>query len=163
NNVQVIQDGSPGDTDEGRAMLEEIHVVAPGSSLAFATGGQGASSFADNIQALADAGANVEVDDIGYMNSPMFNDGLIAQAADNVVSQGHAYFSAAGNDGSQGYLDSWRSMTTTVAGISGTWQDFTGTGDPLQDFTLPVGDSIQLSFQWDDAFLEGGSPLANYQ
>src|SRR5262249_38778869 len=33
----------------------------------------------------------------------------------------------------------------------------------LQHFTLADGGEMHLSFQWDSAFLEGGSPLPNYQ
>src|SRR5262249_39434920 len=48
-NVQVLQDGTTGDTDEGRAMLEIVHDVAPGSPLAFATADGGPQAFATNI------------------------------------------------------------------------------------------------------------------
>src|SRR5262249_1607716 len=95
-------------------------------------------------------------DDIGYSNSPFFNDGITAQQVDAVVAQGVFYASAAGNVGNEGWQAPWRALATTVAGVSGTFEDV-GNGTPLQTFTLPNGSSTSLSFQWDSAFLEGGS------
>jgi hypothetical protein len=46
--------------------------------------------------------------------------------------------------------------------VTGTFLDLGG-GDFLQDFTLPNGDVALLAFQWSSAFLEGGSPAANFQ
>ena len=64
--VTVIQElpGCGGATDEGRAMLQLVHDVAPGASLAFATAFTGQASFARNILALQAAGAGVIVDDL---------------------------------------------------------------------------------------------------
>jgi hypothetical protein len=142
-------------------MLEIIHDIAPGSPLAFHTADPNPQNFAAGITALAAAGAKVENDDIGYPDSPFFNDGIIAQAAQDVVAQGVFYDSAAGNDNSQGWQDVWRPINTTVAGVSGTFEDIIG-GSPLQTFTLPVNGQAQIDFQWDSAFLEGGSSLPNF-
>ena len=77
-NVNVLQDGPAGSTDEGRAMLENIHDIAPGAGLAFATADGGEVGFANNIRALATAAhAKVIVDDVGYLDEPMFQDGII--------------------------------------------------------------------------------------
>ncbi len=49
------------------------------------------------------------VDDIGYADEPMFQDGVIAQAIDPVTADGVTYFSAAGNEGpDSGYLSQFR-------------------------------------------------------
>ena len=85
-------------TDEGRAMLQIVHAVAPGASLAFYTGDDSEADFANGIGALAGAGAKVIADDLGYFDEPFFQDGIVAQAIDTVEAQGVAYFSAAGND-----------------------------------------------------------------
>ena len=59
NPVDVIEDGPAGSTDEGRAMLENIHDVAPGASLAFDTAGTiGDLTMSQSITALADQPAN---------------------------------------------------------------------------------------------------------
>ena len=98
--VQVIQDDTTaGNDDEGRAMLELVHHTAPGAAEAFATADYGGDAgFASNIQALANAGCKVICDDISYFDEPMFQDGVVAQTIDNVVTNnGVSYFSAAGN------------------------------------------------------------------
>ena len=164
NNVQVLKDlppklGQP--TDEGRAMLEIVHDVAPGSALAFYTAAVDPSDFANGIVALAAAGAKVITDDEGWSNSPIFNDGRISQAVDQVYSQGVFYTSAAGNDSNQGYRAAWTPVKTTVDGKTGLYQSFAGS--PLETFTLAKGAAARITFQWDNAFLEGGDPAPNFQ
>ena len=80
-------------SDEGRAMMQLIHDVAPGSPLAFYTAFESQEDFAAGIRALATAGSQVIVDDIIYFAEPMFEDGIIAQAVDDVHADGVAYFS----------------------------------------------------------------------
>lgn len=85
-------------SDEGRGMMELIHDVAPGADLAFHTAFVGGKAgFAQGIEDLAAAGADVIVDDVIYFNEAMFQDDVIAQAVDSVVAGGAAYFSSAGN------------------------------------------------------------------
>jgi hypothetical protein len=176
NNVQVLEDGPDPTTatDEGRAMLEIVHDIAPGASLAFHTAFNGEQDFADGIQALATTGAKAIADDVFYFDSPMFNDGIIAQAVNTVHSQGVFYASAAGNAGNEGWQDVWRPADNQSIGtdpnsplgeVDGTFENFSGTGTQiLQKFTLGANNNeMHLSFQWDSAFLEGGSPLPNYQ
>ena len=95
--------------DEGRAMMQIVHDVAPGASLAFYTAENSEADFASGIVKLAapvasgGAGAKIVVDDVGYFDEPFFQDGLVAQAITQVVAQGVAYFSSAGNNGTLAY------------------------------------------------------------
>src|SRR6202041_1444323 len=84
--------------DEGRAMLQIVHDVAPGASLAFYTADDSEADFASGIGKLAAAGAKVIADDVGYFDEPFYQDGILAQAVDAVEAQGVTYVSAAGND-----------------------------------------------------------------
>src|SRR5262249_31010363 len=107
--VTVLQDDpSAGSTDEGRAMLQIVHDVAPRAKECFATADGGELNFANNIRALADktgrCGADVVVDDVGYFAEPFFGDGVISDAVDDVAAKGVHYFSSAGNgSGQQAY------------------------------------------------------------
>ncbi len=154
NPVKVIQD-EPGGTDEGRAMLENIHDIAPGANLQFATAANGELSFMQNIEALYKAGSRVIVDDVGYLDDPMFQDGLIAQGVDYVTSRGAIYFSAAGNEGpDSGYLSTFRADTTTVNGISGTFMNFNpngGTPNPLLPITTGINNAF-ITFEYDQPY-----------
>ncbi len=95
--VNVLSDLGSG-TDEGRAMAQIVHDLAPGASLSFATAFGSQFGFANNIRALRAAGANVIVDDVFHPDEPFFQDGPIAVAVNEVTASGAAYFSAAGND-----------------------------------------------------------------
>ncbi|MEI8084228.1 MAG: S8 family serine peptidase, partial [Actinomycetes bacterium] len=102
--VQVLADNTPDanhPVDEGRAMLQLVHKVAPGATLMFATGWVGGQSgMADNIRALQAAGANVIVDDLAWDDETMFQDGIVAKAVAEVTALGTTYLSSVGNSNS---------------------------------------------------------------
>jgi hypothetical protein len=171
--VAVIQEepGCSSGTDEGRAMLQIVHDVAPGSSLAFATAFGGQANFANNIVALRNSGAKVIVDDVIYPAEPMFQDGIIAQAVDSVVGSGVSYFSSAGNNGRNAYSSAFRPGPVFGAGtfpstpgapffFGGTAHNFSDSGtDVFQRITLPNGAGFTMSFQWDSpSFSVSGAP-----
>jgi hypothetical protein len=64
NDIHILAEGPAGATDEGRAMAELIHQVAPGAQIYFYTGDNSETDFAAGIQALANAGCQVIVDDL---------------------------------------------------------------------------------------------------
>ena len=173
--LQEILDCRDG-TDEGRAMAEIIHDVAPGASLSFATAFNGIASFASNILALRANGARVIVDDIFYFEESMFQDGILAQAVDTVVSQGAAYFSAAGNDARQSYESAFRAGPTLDQGsipstpsaphfFGGVAHNFapSGPADVMQRVTIPSGSTLTIVLQWDSPFVSvsGGAGSQN--
>ena len=100
--VQILDDlassSSTMPSDEGRAMAQIVHDLAPGANLAFATAFTGQVGFAANIRSLAATGADVIVDDVSYLDEPYFQDGIVAGAVNDVTSDGVAYFSSAGNN-----------------------------------------------------------------
>jgi hypothetical protein len=96
--VQVLDDSINSGNDEGRAMAQIVHDLAPGAGLAFASAFGGEFSFAENIGKLAEAGAPVIVDDVFYLEEPFFQDGPVAVAVNKAVEDGATYLSAAGND-----------------------------------------------------------------
>ena len=168
--IQEISDCSDG-ADEGRAMLQIVHDIAPGANLLFATADGGQANFASNIQALAAAGAKVIVDDIIYFAEPMFQDGIIAQAVNSVASGGTAYFSAAGNQAGQSYQSAFRSGGFFAPGafrsapgappfLGGTAHNFRSSGgtDQFQSILIPPGSTFILSLQWDSPFFSVSGP-----
>ena len=140
-------------SDEGRAMLQLIHDVAPGSPLAFYTAFESQEDFAAGIRALAASGSRVIVDDILYFAEPMFEDGIVAQAVDDVHRDGVAYFSSAGNDARASYESRFR--LSGEEGISGRRHDFASGRkvDGLQRATASAGSVTLLSLQWDQPSL----------
>ena len=159
--VTVLDDSACPATDEGRAMLQIVHDVAPGANLSFHTAFTGQANFAQGIVDLANAGAKVIVDDVIYLAEPMFQDGIIAQAVDQVEAAGVAFFSAAGNNSRKSYEDDFRGGQTIGIGPNNfEAHDFDpGPGvDIFQKVSIPSGGSIVLSLQWDSPALSAGGP-----
>jgi len=192
--VRVLEEGPPGESaDEGRAMLQIVHDLAPHASLAFATAFSGELAFAENIERLArpvsagGAGADVIVDDVGYFEEPFFQDGPVAAAINQVTSEGVTYLTAAGNenifDEAGNEIASWEAPAYRDAGscpaavASSHCMDFNPGGPTDTTFGIKVepGETLVIDLQWAepwngvtddlDAFLlsESGELLASSQ
>ena len=153
--VEVLQDLDSTGTDEGRAMAEIVHDVAPGSEIAFHTANLGQANFAQGIQDLANDNCKVITDDVGYFAEPFFQDGIIAQSVDIAKKNGVTYVSAAGNQSVRSYESEYRPSTFEPVGPgNGTAHNFSGAGDPpryFQPIYIPPGGSLIASFQWDQS------------
>ncbi|MGD1921743.1 MAG: peptidase S8, partial [Pleurocapsa sp.] len=164
--VNVLQDLPDNDgSDEGRGMAQLIHDLAPGADLAFSSVFISEADFAQQIRDLADptkGDADVLVDDIIYFAEPFFQDGIIAQAVDDVVTnEGVTYFSSAGNSADKAFESDTVNFVADAAldeqiGFTNsyTYYDFDTSGaiDTSQSITLDPNQKILLSFQWDDPF-----------
>ncbi|HSD27217.1 MAG TPA: hypothetical protein VLL75_07930, partial [Vicinamibacteria bacterium] len=147
----TVLTGQEGSDDEGTAMMEVIHDLAPGAKLYFA--GLDVEpleeELASNILALRNTyGCDIIVDDVTFFGEGAFQDGVIAQAVNAVTNAGVLYFSSAGNSGRKS------------ASTSGTWE-----GDFLNSGTIPaifVGDPFYGDKQfhsWNG--LTGASSVSN--
>jgi hypothetical protein len=174
--VVVVDDSIASGTDEGRAMAQIVHDMAPGARLGFATASTGQVSFANNIRSLAGLAsgtktvpgfaANVIVDDLYYSDSPMFGTSIVGRAVNEVAGLGVAYFSSAGNRASQqGYFSDARIVTPSAGLAANPTLDFSSVPAALYaggfhnfrtDGTTDIAQSIvgggSISFQWDDPY-----------
>ncbi|MCK6473447.1 MAG: S8 family serine peptidase [Planctomycetes bacterium] len=162
--IQVLLEGPPDDgIDEGAAMLEHIHDVAPGADLAFASAFISEASFADQVTALRVAGnCTITCDDIIYFAEAMFQDGPISQAVNGNFDAGVPHFTAAGNDADHGiegvYVDIDSGQSEQPVGIDPlTGVDFhdwgIGGGTPsFLPITLPAGKGFTAVLQWNQPY-----------
>lgn len=101
--VEVLVDW-PG-SDEGRAMAQLVHGIAPGATLKFATGNgpEGADGMAASIDALVTSGVDVIVDDLTWPTETYYQKNVISNAYERARAAGIAVFTSAGNATSIGY------------------------------------------------------------
>ncbi len=145
-NVQVLNNRVGG--DEGTALLEIVHDLAPGADLAFADAGLSEADFANNILLLRDTGANIICDDVLYLLEPAFEDGVIAQTVEQIAANDSVvYVSAAGNH----ELDHYEA--DFVSNDGDALHDFSNAPlDESMDVTIAAGSTILLVLQWNNAF-----------
>lgn len=162
--VQVLKDGEGiGNTDEGRGMAEIVHDVAPGAALAFYAP-QTYLDHADGVRALAQAGATVVVDDIGWFGEPWFQHSPIGTAATQVAREhGTVVFSSAGNqnrDALEGAFNPAPAKALLANGQdAGNWKLHRfANGEVTVPITFKAGSNITLVLQWDEPFASASPP-----
>jgi subtilisin-like proprotein convertase family protein len=149
--------GEAGDGDEGTAMLEIVHDLAPKAKLAFATAFTSEESFAQNIRDLRAAGADIIVDDVIYFDESPFQDGPVAQSVIAVTNDGALYFSSAGNEQNvdDGTAGNWEGDFVSSGQAIGKFAGFAHDFDPgpaVQKVNRLSEDSFQVPvlLQWND-------------
>jgi hypothetical protein len=176
--VEVLEGDTGGseeeDTDEGRAMAQIVHDLAPKADIAFASAFNGEGAFANNIGKLADAGAQVITDDVFYLEEPFFQDGPVAVAVNEAVNGGVAYLSAAGNNSlldAEGHqIGSWETPEYRDAGSCPPavedleavhCLDFNPGAQTDRTFGIKVarGATLIVDLQWDEPWLGVGTDL----
>ena len=155
--VKVIKDNAFKATDEGRAMMQIIHDVAPGAALEFHTATASPRQFEVGFKALAQE-SDIIVDDITFITEPFFGTGRISQAIQNFVSTpGKFHFTSAGNLANKGFQSTFTPTvnvpitnfiepgSSTKAHIFGTNTD--GSEDYFQKISVVPGTYL-IALQW---------------
>jgi len=168
--ARLLDDSEAGE-DEGRAMAQIVHDLAPGANIAFASAFGSDLAFAKNIRRLAapvsagGAGADVIVDDVSYFSEPFFQEGPIAVAVQEVTDAGVSYFSSAGNNnliaGDGKSIASWEApsfrLTNCPAGLLqavphvSQCMDFDpgpAAADPTFGISVDPDVTLKVALQW---------------
>ncbi|MFC1887460.1 S8 family serine peptidase [Candidatus Cloacimonadota bacterium] len=134
--------------DEGTALLEIIHDIAPQADLYFHDAGTNTGEFMDAADALLAAGCDIICDDVGWLLEPFFEHGPVAQYIQGLLTSRNdlIWTSACGNAG----LSHNQGWYYPVTGY--TDHDFShGTGGPTYiALDMPAGSSVIVVAQWND-------------
>jgi hypothetical protein len=158
--------------DEGTALLEEVHAVAPNAGLAFCES-QTFVQYTACLQQFVNAGASVMVDDFMFLDQdPMSSGGTDVQALSQFLAQNPnvALFTSAGNaNGSY-----WEGLYTPVAATSPSpsplschnssqvdnfVNQFAGGASQILTITPSSAISIPITFAWADP---AGQNVSNF-
>lgn len=152
--------------NEGAAMGELIHDIAPGATIGFHTAFISQYSFAEGIYKLSNYiyepdqcpfYANVIVDDVIYFREPMYQEGIISRAISTVTEDVNnvTYFSAAGNSSNDAFKLQYEDVK------SGDELEFPPKGGDLMKWpngngylpiTLDPGGYFNAVIQWNQPF-----------
>jgi hypothetical protein len=149
--------------DEGTALLEEVHAVAPGAALVFC----GPVTFVDYtscLQQLINAGATILVDDLIFPPQNLMSDqGSDTQAVTQVLAQNPtvALFTSVGNANGSYWEGPYTPVSVSSLGMqplsctsSGTTQidNYVATfnGSPQQILTVLSGAQFPVALAWAD-------------
>ena len=162
--VQLLSDLSnpPTCTDEGAGMGELVHDIAPGAAMAFATAFGSQAGFAQGITKLCSAPVNatVVVDDVAFFAEPMYQDGIIAQAAAACVASGVPYYSSAGNSANRAFRQTFTDINPVddqavppTGNDLHRWRTTTATiRDGFIAVTLQPNEKFTAVLQWNQPF-----------
>src|SRR5690349_1143331 len=151
---------APGEGDEGTAMMEIIHDMAPGANLVFHTVGEDLTSYVAAFHNLAADGVTMIAEDIAFDDEPAFQQGLGATTAEQLAKHGIWVSSSAGNLGAK-HAERVKAVGTgrTPDGVAGTYDhcpsvprntvNLRGT-DNTYDVIVRAGGAIMPTLQWSE-------------
>ena len=142
--------------NEGTAMAEIIHDLAPDAQIAVAAAAT-SLEFIQRINQLATTfGANIIVDDLSFFGEPYFEDGDLADAVAALPSN-ILFISSAGNSGNSHYEAQYNVLSS--AGINAHNFAASGSPDDRLNFIVPARGFVIPTLQWNDPF---DSPANDY-
>jgi len=102
----------------------------------------------------------VIVDDIGFFNEPVFEEGPVAQAVRQAISQGVVYVTTAGNDAERHYQGLFKEFDPNDGNPRMNLHDFGG-GDPTLKMLIDPRATVNIFLQWPNPF-DGSANTADY-
>ena len=152
-----------GGTDEGRAMADLVHRVAPGAQIYFYSAEGGQSAMASGIAALANAGCQIIVDDVTYYNEPFYQaGGMVSRAVESAVAAGRDYFTSAGNSGADYYEAQFNWRSYNLPGVGTVQAQNVGGGSPYETAYIGTSAGTTFDLQWTQPFASLGGAGASY-
>ncbi|GGD42299.1 S8 family peptidase [Muriicola marianensis] len=133
-------------SDEGRAMLQIAHDIAPGADLAFRTGVLSPRDFELGIREFIGSTNKVLVDDITFPGISAFGVTNIGLAIQEVVPGGNYYFTSAGNFSNAAYQDVFQAaqnanLPAFLPDAGTVAHAFDGVDDIYQRFSVKAGET----------------------
>ena len=160
--ITIVKEGTTG-KDEGRAMAQLIHSIAPNAQIYFYTATVSENDFANGIKALAAQGCTVIVDDVVYFDESFYQDtGVITKAVEQVIGQGVSYFTAAGNSGHNYYENAFAPLTVTLDQLGTVVAHDIGGGTPFEKVELNANARLDFTLQWTEPFTTGPGSARQY-
>jgi len=154
-NVHILNNGYGG--DEGTAMLEIVHDIAPDAELYFHGSDNDATSFNHALDDLIAANCNIICDDSIFYNEPYFEDGVISSHLKDVMRThpNLIFVTAAGNFAKQHYQGTFKDDGRHYNDFR---QDL-GSSDKYLYDTMHYPNTVLIEVQWDDKW---GSSANDY-
>ena len=155
--------GTPSTADEGTALLQEVHAVAPNAGLAFCEP-QTFVQYTACLQQFVKAGSTVMVDDILFLDQdPLSSGGTDAAALQQFLAQnpGVALFTAGGNDNGSYWEGTYAPVALSSLGMPnitcpGSTQvdtyihQFSPDADEILSITPSFAISVPVTVAWSD-------------
>ena len=148
-----VVNGQSGSGDEGTAMLEIVHDLAPSAPLSFHAAGSNVIAFRNAITAMA-ATANCKVicDDVGWYTDPFFEHSPTSTHIQNLQTMhDFVYIAAAGNDAQRHHQQTFTDALPSTPD---------GYHDPALYVQIPPGGVLDVFMQWDEPLV--GMPNNDY-
>ena len=167
--MKIIKDNPFSARDEGRAMMQIIHDVAPGAKIQFHTAVASPRQFEVGFKALA-LECDIIVDDITFVTEPFFGTGHITEEAiiPFLENDGKFHFTSAGNLANKGYQSTFQTSsnvpTTNFIDANSPTRahlfDGAGGSDYLQKISVVPG-TYMIALQWKELAASQGTTGAD--